>query len=360
MNSVGEPERIETVIIGGGQAGLSVGYHLSKIGRPFVILDASDRVGDSWRNRWNSLRLFSPARYDGLDGMPFPASSHSFPTKDEMGDYLENYARHFKLPVRNGVRVDCLSKQGDRFIITTGKKTIEAENVVVAMSDYQRSKIPQFASELEPNIVQLHSKDYRDPSQLREGDVLLVGAGNSGADIGMEVARSHRTWISGRDTGHIPFRIEGRIGKMMVPVVVGFLFHRIMTTRTPIGRKIRPAAISKGGPLIRIKPGDLAAAGIKRVPRTVGIKDGKPVLEDGQVLDVANVIWCTGYHSGFSWIDLPVFGAREPEHRRGVVESQPGLFFIGLEFLYALSSSMIRGVGRDSKHIAKAVDARLK
>src|SRR5579884_417399 len=183
MNGVREPERIQTIVIGGGQAGLSVGYHLARRGLPFVILDANERIGDSWRKRWDSLRLFTPARYDGLAGMPFPAPAFTFVTKDEMADYLEAYAARFALPVRTGVRVDRLSRHGDRFDVTAGGLRFEAENVVVAMSNYQQPRVPPFAHELDPGISQLHSSEYRNPSQLRDGSVLIVGAGNSGAEI---------------------------------------------------------------------------------------------------------------------------------------------------------------------------------
>ena len=203
------PSSYDTIIIGGSQAGLATGYYLQQQGRNFVILDANKRIGDSWRKRWNSLRLFTPARYDGLPGMPFPAPAHAFPTKDEMADYLEAYATRFDLPVRTGVKVDCLSRQGDRFIVTAGDLRFEAEHVVVAMSNWQRPRVPPFAQELDPGIVQLHSSEYQNPSQLRDGGVLIVGAGNSGSEIALETAPGHPTWLSGRDTGHLPFRIDG-------------------------------------------------------------------------------------------------------------------------------------------------------
>jgi putative flavoprotein involved in K+ transport len=361
MNSVREPERIQTVVVGGGQAGLSVGYHLARRGLPFVILDANERIGDSWRKRWDSLRLFTPARYDGLAGLPFPAPAHVFPTKDEMANYLEAYAARFELPVRTGVTVDCLSKHGDRFLLTAGALRFEAENVVVAMANYQCAWVPAFAQELDPGIVQLHSSEYRNPSQLQEGGVLVVGAGNSGSEIAIEVVRGHPTWMSGRDTGSVPFRIEGVAARLLlIRLVLRFLFHRVLTVNTPMGRKMRPKVLSQGGPLIRVKPKDIAAAGIKRVPRVVGMRDGLPLLEDGRVLEVANVVWCTGFHPDFSWIDLPVFGEEEPMHRRGVVANEPGLYFVGLHFLYALSSSMIHGVGRDAAYIADRIAARAK
>lgn len=349
----------DTIIIGGGQAGLATGYYLQQQGRDFVILDANERIGDSWRKRWDSLRLFTPARYDGLPGMPFPAPAHLFPTKDEMADYLESYATQFRLPVRMGVRVDCLSKQGDQFLVTAGDLRFEGEHVVVAMSNYQEPRVPPFAKELNPIIVQLHSSEYRNSSQLQDGGVLIVGAGNSGAEIALEAVRSHPTWMSGRDTGHVPFHIEGSAARVLVlGLVLRFIFHRVLTVRTPIGRKIRPKLLSHGMPLVRVKPKDLTAAGIERVGRAVGVQERLPLLEDGRVLDVANVIWCTGFQPDFSWIDLPVLGEDGPIHERGVVTKEPGLYFVGLPFLYAASSAQIHGVARDAERIAKEIASR--
>jgi putative flavoprotein involved in K+ transport len=352
-------ERIDTVVIGGGQAGLSVGYHLKKRGVPFVILDASARVGDAWRNRWDSLRLFTPAKFSGLDGMRFPAPPNSFPTKDATGDYLETYARHFQLPVQCGVRVERLSRLGDRFLVVAGAQQFEADNVVVAMAAWQRPRVPAFARELDPRIVQLHTFDYRNPSQLQPGGVLIVGAGNSGAEIALDVVRGHETWLSGPDTGHVPFRIEGLVARLLlVRLVLRVVFHRILTVKTPLGRKVRAKMLHRGEPLVRTKPQDLVAAGITRVPRVTRIENGRPVLEDGRVLEASNVIWCTGFNSGFSWIDLPVFDANgDAKHESGVVTSEPGLYFVGLKFLYAASSSAIHGVGRDAARIADRISA---
>ena len=353
-------ERLNTVVVGGGQAGLSVGYHLARQGVAFVILDAASRVGDPWRGRWDSLRLFTPARHSGLDGMPFPAPPFSFPTKDQMADYLEAYARRFALPVRSGTRVERLSRLGNGFVLIAGEARFEAENVVVAVGTYQRPRVPAFARELDPSIVQLHSFAYRGPVQLREGDVLLVGAGNSGAEIALELARGHRTWLAGRATGEVPFRVDGLAARLgLSRLVLRVLFHRVLSVDTPIGRRVRPRMLHQAAPLIRTKAADLAAAGVVRVPRVVGTRDGLPLLEDGRVLEVANVVWCTGFDPGFSWIDLPVFGADgEPRHQSGLVPSEPGLYFVGLHFLHAFSSEMIHGVGRDAARIATAIAAR--
>jgi putative flavoprotein involved in K+ transport len=351
-------EHFETVIIGAGQAGLAAGYHLAKRGRPFMILDANDRVGDAWRNRWDSLRLFTPAKYDGLPGWRFPAPRWSFPTKDEMGDYLEAYAARFDLPVRTGVRVEALSKEGDRYVIASGRSRFEADNVVVASGAHRIPRVPVFAPEIDPRIVQLHSSEYCGPSQLRDGGVLVVGVGNSGAEIAFEVARSHPTMLSGKEAGEIPVR-HGSVPARFVLPVVRFLGHRVLTKRTPIGRKVGPKLAFKATPLIRVKSKEIAGAGIERVARVAGVRGGLPMLKDDRVLDVANVVWCTGFRQDFSWIDLPILGEDgQPQHDRGVVRSAPGLYFMGLIFQYAASSDVLPGIGRDAKLIAKHIVER--
>lgn len=355
-------ETFHTIVIGGGQAGLSVGYYLARQGRSFAILDASPRVGDTWRKRWDSLRLFTPAAFDGLAGMKFPAPPFSFPTKDDMADYLEAYAHRFQLPVRSGISVDRLTRAGSRYLVKAGSHRYEADHVVVAMSSYQVPRVPAFAKELRPDIVQMHSIEYRSPRQLKPGGVLLVGAGNSGAEIAIETARQHQTWMSGRDTGHVPFRIDGLPARLfLMRFLFRVVFHRLLTVDTPIGRRVRRRMFTQGAPLIRVKPQQLAAAGVQRVAKVAGVQNGLPVLEDGRVLDVTNVIWCTGFGNGLSWIDLPVFEADgEPRHRSGISTDEPGLYFVGLHFLHSMSSTMIHGIARDAKRIADAIEHRTR
>jgi putative flavoprotein involved in K+ transport len=357
-------EEIDIVVIGAGQSGLSVGYHLKRNGQSFVILDANERIGDVWRNRWDSLRLFTPARFDALDGMPFPAGGNELPTKDQMADYLEAYAREFDLPVRTGSRVQRLSRDRDGvFRIALADGQIRARQVIVAMSSFQSPRVPSFASELDPAITQLHSLEYRNPEQLQPGGLLLVGAGNTGAELARELAADREVWLSGRDVGAIPFNVTGFLGRhILARLVLRGLFHRVLTMSTPMGRRMRDKVVAHSGPLIRTKRPHLAATGVHFVGRTEGTEDGKPRTEDGQVLDVANVIWCSGFHPGFSWIDLPIQddGAPQPRHNRGVSEDEPGLYFVGLEFLSALSSEMIHGVGRDAKRIAGLAAAAVR
>ncbi|MFL5920068.1 MAG: flavin-containing monooxygenase [Gaiellaceae bacterium] len=351
-------EEFETIVIGGGQAGLSLGYYLKRLGQRFVILDANARIGGSWRTRtWDSLRLFTPARYDGLPGWAFSVPGWSFPTARETADYLEAYAERFELPVRSGWKVDRLAAGDGRYVVESGARRLTAGSVVVATGFYGTPHVPAFAGELDPRIVQFHSSEYRRPSQMRPGEILLVGAGNSGADIAMEVSRAHRTWLSGPDKGQVPIRIESRRGRLVLPLL-WLIASRVLTVRTPIGRKVRGHVLGSGAPRIRVKSDDLRAAGVELVPRTVGVRDGLPLLEDGRVLDVANVIWCTGFRHDFDWIDAPVLdGERGPVHESGVAAA-PGLYFLGLDFQHSFVSENVGGVGYDAKRIARQIAER--
>lgn len=347
-------ERYETVIIGGGQAGLSTGYRLAKAGRRILILDANARVGDAWRKRWDSLRLFTPAELNGLPGYKFPARNWTFPTKDDMADFLESYAKRFQLPVRTGTRVERLSKSGDRFVVETAQTTFEADTVVVASGAYQARRIPDFALELEPRIMQLHSSEYRNPAQLRPGAVLIVGAGNSGCEIAMDVARTHKTFLAGRYQ-----RSPGGPSRhpIMNLIAMPVLLH-LLTIDTPVGRKARRAEHG-GTPVERVTLKMLAAADVELVGRVEAVREGRPVLADGAMPDVTNVIWCTGFAAGLDWIDLPIHDEHgQPREVRGVSTDVPGLYFVGRPFQYALISESVGGSARDSGYIAKQIIRR--
>jgi putative flavoprotein involved in K+ transport len=356
-----DPVRVETVVIGAGQAGLATGYHLARRGREFVILDAGRRVGDNWRSHWDSLRLYSPARVAALPGMRFPAPPASYPTKDQVADFLQTYAATFDLPVRTGVRVTRLTRQDGEYLVTTDGPSFRCDNVVVASGTFGRTPyVPGFAGELDPGIRQLHSSAYKNPAQLRPGGVLVVGASHSGGDIAYEAGMAgHPTVLSGRIHGEVPFDIDGRPAHVIFPVMY-FLAKHVLTVRTPLGRRLRPEIRGHGGPLIRVKRADLTRAGVELVAaRTAGVRDGRPVLEDGRVLEVANVVWCTGFRQDFSWIDLPVIGDDGwPLETRGVVPSSPGLYFAGLAFQYAFASMLVGGAGRDAEYVVRHLCAR--
>jgi putative flavoprotein involved in K+ transport len=348
--------RTGTVVVGASQAGLAAGYHLRRRGLPFVILDQNERVGDTWRKRWDSLRLFTPVRYCHLPGRPFPGPGGHYPGKDEVAAYLEAYAREFELPVRTGVRVDRVSKVGRHFEVACGHEVLRADNVVLATGAYHHPRIPPFAGDLDGSITQLHSKEYRRPAQIREGGVLLVGAGNSGAEIAVELAAAHPTWLAGPDTGEEPTRAGTLPDRLLTPLI-WFVATRATLNTLP-GRKLRDHFLDppRGIPLGRVRRKDFAAAGIERVPRVTGVRDGLPVLEDGRVVEVASVIWCTGFRADYGWIDIPLplrYGA--PAHVRGVVEACPGLYLMGLPFIHSISSVLVGGVGRDAGYIAEHI-----
>jgi putative flavoprotein involved in K+ transport len=343
--------QLDTVVVGGGQAGLAMGYYLASQQRDFVILDAAARVGDTWRNRWDSLRLFTPAFHSGLPRMPFPAPGHSFPTKDQTADYLEAYAERFQLPVHLGSRVQSLAHRDGGYLLRVEDERYTAEHVVVATGPYHHPHVPGFAAGLDPAITQLHSSRYRNPGQLPDGDVLVVGAGNSGAEIAVELAATRRTYLSGPDVGHAPiWAIHNRFSL--------WLADHLLTTDTSLGRRMRDTRRRRGDPLVRLKPADIVAAGVQRVPRVDGVADGAPRLTDGRTLEVAVVVWATGYRPDFGWIDLPIFNdAGDPVHHRGVVAAAPGVYFLGLPFQYSSTSDHVGGVGRDARHIAEHLAA---
>lgn len=356
-----DPVRVETVVIGAGQAGLATGYHLARRGRECTILDAGQRVGDNWRTHWDSLRLYSPAWTAALPGMRFPAPPAAYPTKDEMADFLETYASAFELPVRTGVRVRRLAREADGYLVTTDGPSFRCDHVVVASGTFGRTPyVPDFAGQLHPGIVQLHSSAYKRPAQLQPGRVLVVGASHSGGDIAYEAGMAgHPTVLSGRIHGEVPFDLDGRAARAAFPVLF-FAAKHVLTIRTPLGRKLRPEVRQHGGPLIRVKRADLTGAGVELVPaRTAGVRDGLPVLEDGRVVEAANVVWCTGFRQDFSWIDLPVTGEDGwPLEHRGVVASAPGLYFVGLAFQYAFASILVGGAGRDAEYVVKHLSSR--
>ncbi len=354
-------ERIDSVVIGGGQAGLAAGYYLAQQGRDFVILEAHDRAGASWRKRWDSLRLFTPASFNRLPGMPFPKSRNRFPTKDEMANYLESYAALFKLPMLLAIKVDELAREGNRYLIAAGTLRVEANHVIVATGAYPTPRVPAFASHLDPGIIQLHSHGYRNPGQLHEGVVLVVGAGNSGVEIALDLAPRYPTSLAGRDTGFIPATFES-VRYQVGTILFRGLMQRLTVDTAPGRWLVRRAKESTGGhPVVGVTLEDLLQARIQCVPRVAGVSHGQPVLEDGRVLDVATVIWSTGFVRDYRWIKLPVFDSRgDPSHHRGVVPSEPGLYFVGLPFQSSMLSGLVAGAGDDAKYVVEQIAKRVE
>jgi putative flavoprotein involved in K+ transport len=353
-------EHTDVVVVGGSVAGLITGYRLQQRNADFVILEASPRVGDAWRDRYDSLRLFSYRHYASLPGLTMPIGMRDCPTRDELADYLEGYARRFRLPVRTATRVERISLGEGGFRVEVvgpaGPATIAAPTVVVAAGAHRRPVRPPFADRLDPAIRQLHSIGYRSPADLAPGPVLVVGAGNSGTDIALEAARAgHPTVLAGRHPGQTPLRIDS------LPGFLGghaFLFAlRHLTVRTRPGRAARDRLNGHGLMLIRNKLADLDAAGVRRVGRITAVVGGLPVVDGGESLPPATVVWCTGSRPDLAWLDLD--GALdengEPVQTEGVSRAVPGLGFVGLDFQYSAASSTIQGMDRDARAVLNAV-----
>lgn len=345
--------RFDVVVIGGGQAGLALGYHLARRQLRFVILDAAPRVGHVWRTRWDSMTLFTPARYSALPGLPFPGDPEHYPGKDAVADYLERYAAIFDLPVRLDTRVTALRPLpgGAGFEIDAGAARYTADQVVVATGPFHLPFVPEFARDLAPDVVQLHSAEYRNPDQLPPGPVLVVGAGNSGVQIAEELAPARPTWLSvGVKLPRLPARLLGRsifwwlekTGLMNV------------TAGSWLGRQMRAR-----DPLIGSSPEMVARRlGVRVVGRTERAEGDRVFTREGEEVRVASVVWATGFRSDYGWIEAPVLDRDgRPIHKRGVT-AVPGLYFLGLSWQHTRGSALIGWVGRDAEYLADQIERR--
>jgi putative flavoprotein involved in K+ transport len=346
--------RHEIVVIGAGQSGLAAGYHLARAEIDHVILERGATIGDVWRSRYDSLKLYSPARFDALPGLPFPLEPMGFPSGTQMADYLEGYAAHFELPVQTGVEVVRLRPyhQGRGYELTTSVGVFEAQGVILATGPYQRPVVPAFAEELDDGIQQIHSADYRNADQLVDGPVLVVGASHSGSDLAHELVQTRRTYLVGRSHGQFPFSVDSRFGRVLWPLLRA-VFTKVLTLDTPIGRKMSPMVRGHGAPLLRHRWKDLRRAGVEWIPeRVVGTEGGKPKLEGGRVLDVASIVWCTGFKADYSWIEPAIVSDDGwPAQERGVVTAAPGLYVLGTPFLHSFASMLVTGAGEDARHV---------
>jgi putative flavoprotein involved in K+ transport len=366
MHSVA-PDRFDTIVIGGGQSGLAAGFHLNRAGCSFLILDANQRSGDVWRGRWDSLRLFSPAQYDSLPGLPLAMRKGAFPSKDELADYLEGYAAHFNLPILRGTRVTRVARQAAGFFVECGDRTFSCANVIVATGAYSHPRIPDSSALVSPSIQQVHSSGYRRPEDVGGDRVLVVGFGTTGVEIAIELAAAGRhVLLSGRPTAQALAKIVPAIfgGRNPILRLIGAAYwnfmHHLVTIDTPLGRKAKSQIPLRGQPLVRFNRADALAAGVEHVARLAGITEGKPCLEDGRTVDVSAVVWCTGFRPSYEFLELPdcpFDGKGFPIAPHGIVERIPGLYFAGLPFQVGLTSTLVGGADRDAtlvmRHIAR-------
>jgi putative flavoprotein involved in K+ transport len=335
-----------TLIIGGGQAGLATGYHLQRAGADFTIVDAHPRIGDAWRRRWDSLTLFTPRRYDALPGRAFPGDPDGYPGKDEVADYLADYAAHFALPVRTGCRVTALRpRPGGGFVAETSTGTVSAEQVVVAGGAFHTPGVPSFAARLAPSVVQLHSSGYRNPGQLPAGSVVVVGAGNTGVQIAGELAaHGRRVTLAHDELGPVlPQRLLGRD--------IFWWFTRLGTMGLS-GDSRLGARIRAQNPIIGTDVRRLLRT-VRRAGRVVGADPEALHSADGSRHTADAVVWATGFRPSYPWLHVPVLDDRGAPVHRGGVTSWPGLYFVGLPWQRTRGSAVLGWVGSDAHAIAR-------
>lgn len=346
--------KLDILIIGASQAGLAMGYFLKQKKTSFAILGAENRVGGIWRSRYDSLMLFTPKWFSALPGMTLKGNPGDYATKDEIADYLEAYAASFDLPVQLNERVQSLEKNGKIFSATTKRGTYAAKKIIVATGPFQKAFIPPFAQQLPQEIYQIHTSSYSKPQQLQPGAVLVVGAGNSGAQIAVELYQTREVTLSvGKRLKFFPYEILGKSLFWWFDKIG--LYH--LTSDTKLGQWIR----TKGDPIIGKELKKLIRTEkVKLKPRAKSIVGKAVTFEDGSRLEVQNIIWATGFFSDYSWVKIPnAIGENGiPIHRRGV-SPIGGLFFLGLPWQHNRSSALIGGVGADAESLAKFMFAKL-
>jgi putative flavoprotein involved in K+ transport len=343
-------DRYEVIVVGGGQAGLAMGYFLAQQGRRFTILEAAGEPAAAWRSRWDSLTLFTPVRYDSLPGLPFPGDPDTYPGRDDVVAYLTEYARRFELPVELDSRVNAIRASGEGYLAELDGRKYEADQVVIATGPFQVPRVPKIAANLHDDIVQLHSSEYRSPDALPPGTVLVVGGGNTGFQIAAELSATHEVHLSiGSRQMALPQRPFGR--DLFRFLEASGLMRTTVGSRIGQKMKDRDTLIGSSPRALRRKHG------VSLRPRAVRASGTDVGFDDGSELTASSVIWATGFDLDHSPVKLPVFDdAGRVVHERGVTAS-PGLYFLGLPWMHTRGSALLGWVKDDAEHLARQIEA---
>ena len=336
-----------TIIIGGGQAGLAAAYYLSKQNKNYVVLEAADTIGHSWKVRYDSLKLFTSARYNNLPGLEFPGAKNRFPHKDEVVSYLQNYVNRFQIQLKINEKVISLSKKDQLFQVRTENNSYTSENVIVSTGPFQEALIPAFIKNIDADIHQMHSSTYRNSTQLQAGDTLVVGGGNSGVQIVEELVNEGR---------NVYFSFRGKMKRMP---------NNMFMQRLVFGSGITSAAVhSLVGGLLKKRGEPVMGTNIKKlfrepnltlVGRTIGADTKEIMCEEGMLLNIRNIIWATGFNPDFRWMAFDIFDEKGyPVQQRGVT-SVSGLYFLGLAWMHSRNSGLLGGIKEDAEYITDKI-----
>jgi putative flavoprotein involved in K+ transport len=342
----------EVLVIGAGQAGLTLGYYLRQAGVRFLIVDAADQVGSAWAQRWDSLVLFTPRRYNAMPGLSFNGDLDQEPTRDEVIAYLHRYATEFDLPIHVNSAVTALHHADGRYVAELPTGTIHADHVVVATGPFQLPRIPDFASSVASDVYQTHSSGYRRPIDLPPGRVVVVGGGNTGYQIAEELAADHPVVLAvGSRQPPLPRRL---LGQQIFWWLTTLRMQRI-TIDSRLGRRLRDRET-----LIGSSPAKAKRRGITLKPRALDASGRAVRFADGTSVEADAIIWATGFESDYSWIQLPIADQQGlPRHRRGVTD-QPGLYFLGLQWQHTRGSALLGLGSDDARYIVQHIIATSK
>lgn len=341
---------LDFIVVGAAQAGLSMAYYLKKLNKDFLLVDKEASIGASWRNRWDSLTLFTPSEFNNLPGLAFPGPKGHYPSKDEVAEYFQDYVAEYDFPVQFNTLIDKITPQNDHFLLKSPQGDFKAKNVIIATGPFHIPYIPAFSEKIDPEIFQVHSNYYKNPDQLQPGKTMVVGAGDSGFQILDEISqRETEVYFSG--TSKVRLLPQEILGKTLFwwlkkSGILGFskdswIGKKLSTSRQPIiGTDVKAI---------------LRRENVRLIGKVKNAERATIYTEDREIKDLRNIVWATGYRPNFKWIEgLELTENGYPVHQRGVSNIN-GLYFIGLPWLYTRGSATLGGIKKDAEYLANHI-----